>query len=49
MLCVVCYGVVWYASRYVKRSTDRFIELGITTMRVCKFDVEKYIMPPQVQ
>ena len=31
--------------KYVKRSADRFIELGIREMQVAKFDVERYVIP----
>ena len=34
--------------KYVKRSTDRFIELGVTSIEVAKFDVEKYVIPGHI-
>ena len=34
--------------KYVKRSADRFIELGIREMQVAKFDVERYVIPGHV-
>eukprot|EP01050_Picozoa_sp_SAG11_P004179 SAG11_NODE_260_length_11531_cov_6.271781_6_plen_641_part_00 len=34
--------------KYVKRMTDQFIQLGIETVRVGKFDVEKYVLPPRL-
>jgi hypothetical protein len=34
--------------KYVKRSSDQFIAMGIETMVVAKFDVEKYVLPPHV-
>jgi hypothetical protein len=34
--------------KYIKRACDRLIELGIKTVRVAKFDVEKYVMPAHI-